>query len=123
MWMAAQTRVKMANRVFRGLKFSRVVLAEAIAAWEAHGDRFVACCSGGQGGVPRLRGKLLEAQSSMHTILAMRFPCGGHGLCSPFSCGYTPPLTHPEADAGVTSELPEQRAASSLSDLGGRSEG
>ena len=40
-----------------------------------------------------MRGKLLEASTDMHRILAMRLPHAIQGYCSPDMCGYAPPLT------------------------------
>ena len=47
----------------------------------------------GLGGVPSLRGKLLEAHTDIHTISAMRLPRGRWGDYSPFICGFAPPST------------------------------
>ena len=69
------------------------MLGQAKIAWQAHGSLEVICQYEGQGGVPSLRGKLLEAHTGISENLAMRLPRKPHGYCPPSICGNAQPST------------------------------
>ena len=92
-WMAVETPAYLANSDLRGCNLLASCYRKLGLRVKLMAAKMQYVGVRGLGGVPSLRGKLLEAHTDIHTISAMRLPRGRWGDYSPFICGFAPPST------------------------------